>query len=71
MTLKMFPNFIKIKIKTGNDKKEINSDARTKKLVNGEEKTAYHIISRTALDGFPFDDVEKNERDKTGIFPVL
>ncbi len=44
---------------------------RTRRLVNGEEKTAYHIMSRTALDGFPFGDVEKDERDKTGIFPVL
>jgi REP element-mobilizing transposase RayT len=34
---------------------------RTKRLVNGEEKTAYHIMSRTALDGFPFGDVEKDE----------
>ena len=31
---------------------------RTRRLVNGEEKTAYHIMSRTALDGFPFGDVE-------------
>jgi REP element-mobilizing transposase RayT len=34
---------------------------RTRRLVNGEEKTAYHIMSRTALDGFPFGDVEKDE----------
>jgi len=27
----------------------------TRRLVNGEEKAAYHIMSRTALDGFPFD----------------
>ena len=33
----------------------------TRRLVNGEEKTAYHIMSRTALDGFPFGDVEKDE----------
>jgi hypothetical protein len=31
---------------------------RTRRLVKGEEKTAYHIISSTALDGFPFADVE-------------
>jgi len=34
---------------------------RTRRLVNGEEKAAYHIMSRTALDGFPFGDVEKDE----------
>jgi putative transposase len=34
---------------------------RIRRLVNGEEKTAYHIMSRTALDGFPFGDVEKDE----------
>jgi putative transposase len=34
---------------------------RTRRLVNGEEKTAYHVMSRTALDGFPFGDVEKDE----------
>jgi hypothetical protein len=34
---------------------------RTRRLVNGGEKTAYHVMSRTALDGFPFGDVEKDE----------
>jgi len=34
---------------------------RTRRLVNGEEKTAYHVMSRTALNGFPFGDVEKDE----------
>jgi len=34
---------------------------RTRRLVNGGGKTAYHIMSRTALDGFPFGDVEKDE----------
>jgi len=34
---------------------------RTRRLVNGDEKTAYHIMSRTALDGFPFGEVEKDE----------
>src|SRR5210317_100745 len=34
---------------------------RTRRLVNGGEKTAYHIMSRTALNGFPFGDVEKDE----------
>jgi len=34
---------------------------RTRRLVNGGEKTAYHVMSRTALNGFPFGDVEKDE----------
>ena len=34
---------------------------RTSRLVNSGEKTAYHIMSRTALTGFPFGDVEKDE----------
>ena len=34
---------------------------RTKRLVNGEEKTAYHIVSCKALEGFTFGDVEKDE----------
>jgi len=32
---------------------------RTSRLVVSESKTAYHFISRTALDGFPFGSVEK------------
>ena len=34
---------------------------RTRRLVNGGEKIAYHVMSHTALDGFPFGDVEKDE----------
>ncbi len=34
---------------------------RTSRLVVPESKTAYHVISRTALDGFPFGDVEKDQ----------
>ena len=37
---------------------------RTARLINKGEKTAYHIMSRTALDGFPFGDVEKDEMVK-------
>jgi len=38
---------------------------RTRRLVNGEEKAAYHIMSRTALDGFPwFKDVLMSKREK-------
>jgi putative transposase len=34
---------------------------RIARMVVGGEKTAYHIMTRTALDGFPFGDVEKDE----------
>jgi putative transposase len=34
---------------------------RTARMVVGGEKAAYHIMSRTALDGYPFGDVEKDE----------
>ncbi len=37
---------------------------RTARLINKEDKTAYHLMSRTALDGFPFGDVEKDEMVK-------
>jgi hypothetical protein len=30
------------------------------KLINKGGKTAYHLISRTALNGFPFGDVEED-----------
>ena len=28
------------------------------------QKTVYHVMSRTALDGFPFKDAEKDEFDE-------
>ena len=34
---------------------------RTSRMLNNGEKTVYHVISRTALDGFPFGDIEKEE----------
>ncbi len=34
---------------------------RTSRMVIPKTKTAYHVISRTALDGFPFGDVEKDQ----------
>lgn len=34
---------------------------RISRLINGGEKTAYHVMSRTALPDFPFEDVEKDE----------
>ena len=34
---------------------------RFSRMVNPEQKTVYHVMSRTALDGFPFKDAEKDE----------
>jgi putative transposase len=34
---------------------------RVARMIVGSGKTAYHIMSRTALDGFPFGDVDKDE----------
>ena len=35
--------------------------ARILRMLNESEKTVYHVMSRTALDGFPFGDMEKEE----------
>ena len=34
---------------------------RTSRMLIPDEKTAYHVMSRTALDGFPFGEVEKEK----------
>ena len=41
---------------------------RTARMVVAGEKTAYHIMSRTALDGFPFGDMEKDELVERDLF---
>ena len=33
---------------------------RTSRLIISDEKAIYHVMSRTALDGFPLKDVEKD-----------
>ncbi len=33
---------------------------RTQRLIIGDETAVYHVMSRTALDGFPLDNVEKD-----------
>jgi len=33
---------------------------RTPRLLRSDEPSVYHVISRTALDGFPLGDVEKD-----------
>ena len=33
---------------------------RTPRLVIGDETVVYHVMSRTALDGFPLGDIEKD-----------
>ena len=35
---------------------------RTTRLIINDETAVYHVISRTALDGFPLGDVEKDFR---------
>ncbi len=38
---------------------------RMSRMIIPDEKTVYHVMSRTALDKFPFGDVEKDELVKT------
>ena len=33
---------------------------RTQRLKINDETTVYHVMSRTALDGFPLGDIEKD-----------
>ena len=33
---------------------------RTPRLINTDEATVYHVMSRTALDGYPLGDMEKD-----------
>ena len=33
---------------------------RIARMVNNDETTVYHVMSRTALDGFPLGDIEKD-----------
>ena len=33
---------------------------RTQRLKINDETAVYHVMSRTALDGFPLDDIEKD-----------
>ncbi len=33
---------------------------RTSRLIISDEKAVYHVMSRTALDGFPLKDIEKD-----------
>ena len=33
---------------------------RTTRLIINDETAVYHVMSRTALDGFPMEDIEKD-----------
>ena len=33
---------------------------RTQRMIINDETTVYHVMSRTALDGFPLGDIEKD-----------
>ncbi len=35
--------------------------SRIQRMIIPDEKTVYHIMSRTALDGLPFRDIEKDK----------
>ncbi|CAB1055781.1 hypothetical protein D1BOALGB6SA_515 [Olavius sp. associated proteobacterium Delta 1] len=37
---------------------------RTPRMVIADETTVYHVMSRTALDGFPRGDIEKDFKQK-------
>ena len=37
-----------------------NNMLRTSRLIISDQKAVYHVMSRTALDGFPMKDVEKD-----------
>ncbi len=42
---------------------------RTPRLINNDETTVYHVMSRTALDGFPLGDIETPVKSATLVFP--
>jgi len=37
---------------------------RISRMIVAEEKAVYHVMSRTALDGFPLKDVENEQLDQ-------
>lgn len=37
---------------------------RIARMIVPDQRTVYHVMSRTALDGYPFGDVEKDELSK-------
>ena len=41
---------------------------RTQRMIIDDQSTVYHIMSRTALDGFPLGDVEKDFMADLKIF---
>ena len=40
--------------------KENKNMPRTSRMIISDEKAIYHVMSRTALDGFPLKDIEKD-----------
>jgi len=39
---------------------------RIARMIIPDEKTVYHVMSRTALDGYPFGDAEKGQKGQKG-----
>ena len=42
---------------------------RTQRMIINDESTVYHVMSRTALDGFPLGDVETPVKSAALVFP--
>jgi len=40
---------------------------RTRRLIINNETAVYHVMTRTALDGFPLGDVEKDVMQGSGV----
>ncbi len=59
----LFSNQIKNEPEPANpNSKQGNSPMpRYARMIIPDEKAVYHVMSRTALDGFPFGDLEKDE----------
>ncbi|MBW2100935.1 MAG: hypothetical protein JRG68_09330 [Deltaproteobacteria bacterium] len=47
--------------------------ARIARMMISGEPTVYHVMSRTALDGFPFGDVESkvSRKQRTGLLKLF
>ena len=44
---------------------------RIARFLKEDEKAVYHVISRTALDGLPFKDVDNGKRGQANNAPLL
>ena len=56
--LRMNTEEIKVLAENWNSMCEISQMPRTRRMIIDDQGTVYHVMSRTALDGFPLGDVE-------------